>query len=89
MLLCCCWASVTLKQALQEGTPDLEGAVKNVLRTAAEPMLHAYKAAEGRCSGAGLQGEDIAHFIKGQIDILHSNIDQCIHLPVGHSPVKK
>ena len=61
--------------------PGLEGAVRNALRTAAEPIVHAYKAAEGRCSGVGLQAGSIAHFIRGQIDILQDSIEQCLHLP--------
>ncbi len=69
--------------------PGLEGAVRGVLRTAAEPILHAYKAAEGRCSGVGPQAENIAHFIKGQIGILQSSIEQCLHLPVVHRQVQE
>ena len=69
--------------------PGLEGAVRGALRTAAEPILHAYKAAEGRCSGVGPQAENIAHFIKGQIGILQSSIEQCLHLPLVHRQVQK
>ena len=65
---------------MQEGAPELEQAVKKALRSAMEPLLHAYERAHERWKGSRMvmtAEMGIHNFIQGQIRILDWSIQLC------------
>ena len=65
---------------MQEDAPELEQTVRKALVSAIQPLLQAYERASERCSSSRMSETDdigIADLVKGQIRILHLNIQHC------------